>query len=103
MDANPHPRPKVDRRDPSARGQLLCRIRAEFEEMPCLRLTRRQAQRLFGLRADVCDRVLAVLVGEGMLTCGPDERYGVRGLGWPTTVPDYASWGETNVPRACAF
>jgi hypothetical protein len=65
-----------DQRDAVSRGELLRRIRAEFQEMPCLRLTCGQAQRLFGLRADVCQRVFAALVAEGTLTCGPDGRYG---------------------------
>ena len=51
--------------------------------MPCLRLTPGQAQRLFGLRADVCARVLAGLVDEGTLTLRvPDEtRTGTRDSG----------------------
>lgn len=67
-----------DRRNGASRLQLLHRIRAEFQEMPCLRLTCGQAQRLFGMRPDVCARVLASLVREGTLTCGPDARYGVH-------------------------
>lgn len=70
-------RPRLEeRRDAASRLQLLHRIRAEFQEMPCLRLTAGQAQRLFGLRADVCERLLAALVREGTLTRGPDSRYG---------------------------
>jgi hypothetical protein len=64
-----------DRRNVSSREQLLRRVRAEFAELPCLRLTRPQAQRLFGLRPDVCDRVLATLVAEQMICLDPDERY----------------------------
>lgn len=67
-----------ERRTAGSREQLLRRIRAEFEEMPCLRLTCPQARRLFGLRPEVCDRVLATLIAEGTLTCGLDGRYGVR-------------------------
>lgn len=37
-------------------------VRAEYEEMPGLRLTRAQAQRLWGLDAPVCDAVLGMLV-----------------------------------------
>jgi hypothetical protein len=68
----------ADRRNSASREQLLRRVRAEFDEMPCLRLTCGQARRLFGLRADVCERVLGTLVAEHTLTCGPDQRYGVR-------------------------
>ena len=64
-----------DRRDTASRKQLLSRVRAEFEEMPCLRLTRGQAQRLFGLRIDVCERVLATLVKDRTLVCDTDGRY----------------------------
>jgi len=78
MNAAPHVRVFPDRRDVSSRERLVRRVLAEFEEMPCLRLTPGQAQRLFGLRRDICERVLAVLVGEHTLTRGPDDRYGVR-------------------------
>ena len=46
-------------------GDIIRRIRAEFLEMPGLRLTAREAQRLFGLDATTCDEVLA-----GLLQCG---------------------------------
>jgi len=73
-----------ERRNARSRENLLRRVRAEFNEMPCLRLTCGQAQRLFGLRRDICERVLAGLVDEDTLTLGPDARYGVRGnVGWP--------------------
>jgi len=45
---------------PSA--ELLRRIRAEYLEMPGLRLSARQAQCLFGLDAETCDAVLATLL-----------------------------------------
>jgi hypothetical protein len=64
-----------DRRDTRAREQLLRRVRAEFAELPCLRLTRAQAQRLFGLRPDICDRVLATLVAEHTIHFDIDQRY----------------------------
>jgi len=76
---SPRPRPRLDRRNQTTRQSLLARIRGEFSEMPCLRLTRDQARRLFGLRPDVCDRVLATLVKEGELVCGTDGRYGTIG------------------------
>jgi hypothetical protein len=47
---------------------LLRRIRGEFIEMPGLRLTFRQAQRLWGLDARTCESVLARLVGTKFLT-----------------------------------
>jgi hypothetical protein len=78
MVASPRASTTPDRRNNVSRDRLLNRIRSEFREMPCLRLTFGQAQRLFGMRPDVCERVLAGLVREGMLTRGPDARYGVR-------------------------
>jgi hypothetical protein len=67
-----------DRRNPEVRERLMTRIRAEFSEMPCLRLTEGQSARLFGLRGDVCGRVLASLEREGTLQRGSDGRFGIR-------------------------
>jgi DNA-binding IclR family transcriptional regulator len=69
---------KSDRRDHASRDRLLRRVREEFREMPCLRLTDRQSARLFGLSKPVCERILGTLVGEGMLWRGGDGRYAVR-------------------------
>ena len=41
---------------------VLQRIQGEFAEMPGLRLTAAQAQRLWGLERDVCDALLKELV-----------------------------------------
>jgi hypothetical protein len=41
---------------------VLQRIQGEFVEMPGLRLTAAQAQRLWGLERDVCDAMLGALV-----------------------------------------
>lgn len=38
------------------------RVRAEFEEMPGMTLTMRQASRLFGIEGDVCRKVFDRLV-----------------------------------------
>ncbi|MGB7217511.1 MAG: hypothetical protein WBD07_01775 [Vicinamibacterales bacterium] len=43
------------------------RVRAEFLEMPGLRLTLPQAARLWGLAADDCQRVIDTLVGTAFL------------------------------------
>jgi hypothetical protein len=56
-----------ERRNPVSREELLRRITAEYHEMPGLRLTVVQAQRLFGLRDDVCLRVLHALVDDAIL------------------------------------
>jgi hypothetical protein len=42
--------------------QLLRRIQSEFREMPGLRLTCRQAQRLWNLDQIVCESLLSALV-----------------------------------------
>jgi len=68
------PRPP-ERRSAAVRDALLGAVRAEFVEMPCLRLTFAQAQRLFALRADVCQRILGHLVESGELRVGADGRY----------------------------
>jgi len=46
---------------------LLQRVRAEFNEMPGLRLTQAQAARLLGLDALSCQRVINALVGADFL------------------------------------
>jgi hypothetical protein len=73
-----------DRRDKPSREAVLRRVSGEFYEMPCLRLTRGQAQRLFGLRSDVCQRVLATLLDDGTLECDSEQRYRLNdGATWP--------------------
>jgi hypothetical protein len=47
---------------------VLQRIQGEFVEMPGLRLTAAQAQRLWGLERDVCDALLGALVDARFLT-----------------------------------
>lgn len=42
--------------------QLVARVRAEFLEMPGLRLTVRQARRFWGLEERLCDTILLRLV-----------------------------------------
>jgi hypothetical protein len=52
--------------------QMLQRIQGEFSEMPGLRLTCRQAQRLWNLDALVCEALLAALVDVRFLVQTPD-------------------------------
>ena len=47
---------------------VLQRIQGEFVEMPGLRLTVVQAQRLWGLERDVCDALLGALVDAKFLS-----------------------------------
>ena len=66
-----------DRRDPDSRERLATRVTAEFREMPGLRLTAPQAQRLMALRSDVCTRLLGELVRAGIIRVDADGRYAV--------------------------
>ena len=77
----PVARPRTDRRAHQARDLLMARVRGEFTEMPCLSLTIPQAMRLFALREDICRRVLASLVSDGVLWMRDDERYVPRSPG----------------------
>ena len=83
------PAAATDRRDRASRVALVGRVRTEYDELPRLRLTEPQARRVFNLRADICARVLAALVGRSYLRrdchgafvrsdC-PDPRSDVRG------------------------
>jgi hypothetical protein len=47
--------------------QLAVRVRAEFHEMPGLRLTLEQARRLWNLEEHVCVEVVNVLVSRTVL------------------------------------
>jgi len=49
--------------------ELAQRVRGEYREMPSLRLTSLQAQRLFGLEPLVCATLLETLVKENFLSC----------------------------------
>ena len=47
--------------------RLAARVRAEFLEMPGMHLTLPQAQRLWGLDAETCERVITMLVSNKVL------------------------------------
>ena len=47
------------------------RVRAEFREMPGLRLTPAQARRLWGLEVDMCRAVIEALVASDFLRWTP--------------------------------
>lgn len=49
------------------------RVRAEFDEMPCLRVTPETARTLFGLSDVVSGWVLDRLAGDGFLECRGGE------------------------------
>jgi hypothetical protein len=46
---------------------ILRRIRSEFSEMPGLKLTTAQAQRLWAIDPPTCERVINTLIGSGFL------------------------------------
>jgi hypothetical protein len=78
---------------PVATEQMLNRICAEFLEMPGLRLTRGQAQRLWGLDEQTCARVLEMLLQVGFLQRSRNETYarltdGPPGASLPDIVHD---------------
>jgi hypothetical protein len=58
-----------------AHHALLTRLRAEYLEMPGLRLTLDQAQRLCGVERAVCQMALDALVDERFLYVKPGGRY----------------------------
>lgn len=55
--------------------EALRRIKSEFVEMPGLRLTSAQAQRLWGLEAPFCDAILGALVDARFLLRTGDDVY----------------------------
>jgi hypothetical protein len=59
----------------TSRDQIIRRISCEYLEMPGLRLTSEQAQRLWGLDRQSCSEILAELVATSFLTRTPDGRY----------------------------
>lgn len=60
---------------PDVPATLLMRVRSEFLEMPGLRLTTRQAARLWGIDGTMSERVLTRLEGAGFLLRTRDGAY----------------------------
>ena len=56
-------------------GDLVHRIRGEYLEMPGLRLSVTQAQRLWGLSAEACQKALDALVEGGFLRRTAEGQY----------------------------
>jgi hypothetical protein len=54
------------------------RIRAEYQEMPGLSLTKAQMRRLWLLDCRLCDAVVDGLVASGFLECRPGYTYARR-------------------------
>ena len=61
--------------------QTVSRVRGEFEEMPCLRVTSRQACMLFGLSETVSGWILERLARDGFLELSADGEYVRRSSG----------------------
>ena len=59
-----------------SRDQLVHRIRGEYLEMPGLRLTSAQAQRLWGLDEQTCAQLLTSLTEDRFLFRRDDGTYG---------------------------
>lgn len=64
-----------DRLPDGAWQATVSRVRSEFEEMPCLRVTAQQARVLFGLNDHTTDSILSQLAQEGFLVRTPDGQY----------------------------
>jgi hypothetical protein len=67
---------------------VLQRIQGEYVEMPGLRLTPAQAQRLWGLDRDVCNALLGALVDAKFLAQTRDGAYVRVDGASPTKVQD---------------
>jgi hypothetical protein len=65
----------VERRDHARREALVRRIVAEFDDMPGLALTVRQASRFLGVDHMACARILEALRTEGTLRCTAQNLY----------------------------
>jgi hypothetical protein len=68
---------------------VLQRIQGEYVEMPGLRLTAAQAQRLWGLERDVCTSLLTALVDAKFLERTRDGAFVRLEGAKPTRVPPH--------------
>jgi hypothetical protein len=90
---SPQERPASGSRNATAAHEamspLAVRVHGEYREMPGLRLTVRQAARLFGVAPDVADAVLHELRRASILTRGDDGAFSLIGeaSGRQTEVP----------------
>src|SRR6266545_2897958 len=76
--------------EPMRIDEVLQRIQGEYVEMPGLRLTPAQAQRLWGLERDVCDALLGALVDAKFLAQTRDGAFIRLDGARPTTVMNAA-------------
>jgi hypothetical protein len=55
--------------------ETLVRMQTEWTEMPQLKITRRQAERLWSLSNETCETAFATLIRKGFLVQAPDGAY----------------------------
>jgi hypothetical protein len=67
-----------ERRDLASREAIVRRIVAEFEDMPGLVLSLKQASRFLGVDQAACARILAALTEAGVLRRSATEYYSKR-------------------------
>jgi hypothetical protein len=77
--------PKIGAGAPKAMSALAIRVHGEYREMPGLRLTVRQAARLFSLTPDLADAVLQELRHASILACSNDGGFAL--VGEPSREP----------------
>ena len=75
--------------------EVLQRIQGEYVEMPGLRLTPAQAQRLWGLERDVCNALLGALVDAKFLAQTRDGAFIRLDGARPTQVMNVRGGGQT--------
>jgi hypothetical protein len=75
--------------------EVLQRIQGEYVEMPGLRLTAAQAQRLWGLERDVCDALLGALVDAKFLAQTRDGAFVRLDGASPAQVTNIRRGGQT--------
>src|SRR5262245_56940621 len=90
--------PRHDAGAPESMSPLAIRVHGEYREMPGLRLTVRQAARLFSLAPDHADAVLLELRGASILACSSDGAFAL--VGEPSREPTAANEAtmKTNPP-----
>jgi hypothetical protein len=65
----------AERAQPRRTPELATRVRSEYVELPGLRLTAAQAQRLWHLDREECDAVFAALIDAGIIRRMPDGSF----------------------------
>ena len=78
------------------------RIRREYLEMPALRLTERQAQRLCGMDATDVEPAIRILLAERFLCRTPDGAYAREKRKWPRPAPVKATLASGQRARQSA-